>query len=280
MFTPLFANGLVLLQVYFVWVLILIVSGLFALFTLILSVARRTRKIGRVLSVVSIGTSLAPFAVPITYANDLANYARYELLLFGVFSLLPFVLSLGAMHFAMEGWLLTELDVGLRRNNRLKCSSMSTLSDEHRPQVFGMHALSAGRWVLGVLVNPGWAPLGVVILHLLLAEFGLTERFDRLLHFLGGAAIAYFVFGLINRAPGLAAGIPSWFLYLFAFTAVCTVATFWEFGEFASDQFMGTAIQRGLTETIRDLFYGVLGALACLVITALLRIVRTRPARS
>ncbi len=76
------------------------------------------------------------------------------------------------MYFAMEGWLLTELDVGLRRNNRLKCSSMSTLSNEHRPQVFGKQALSAGRWLLRVLVKPGWAPLGVVILHLLLLSSG------------------------------------------------------------------------------------------------------------
>ena len=39
------------------------------------------------------------------------------------------------------------------------------------------------RWLLRLLISPGWAPLGVVIIHLALAEFGLTNRFDHLLHF-------------------------------------------------------------------------------------------------
>jgi hypothetical protein len=49
--------------------------------------------------------------------------------------------------------------------------------------------LPAVRWLLRVLLNPGWAPFSVVLLHLALAEYGLTHRFDHLLHFF--TAIAY-----------------------------------------------------------------------------------------
>ncbi|MCS7337175.1 MAG: hypothetical protein NZ739_02920 [Verrucomicrobiae bacterium] len=112
-----------------------------------------------------------------------------------------------------------------------------------------------------VLASVGWAPLGVVALHLVLAEFGLTERFDAMLHFWGGAAVAYFVFGLVVRSPGLAPKIQGPFSYLFAFTCACTAAVFWEFAEFALDRFEGTAIQGGLVETMLDLLHGVSGAL-------------------
>jgi hypothetical protein len=55
-----------------------------------------------------------------------------------------------------------------------------------------MNELPTVRWLLRFLINPGWAPLGVVVMHLALAEFGLTQRFDHLQHFLGGASNAYF----------------------------------------------------------------------------------------
>jgi hypothetical protein len=61
-----------------------------------------------------------------------------------------------------------------------------------------MNDLPTVRWLLRLLVNPGWAPLGVVVMHLALAHYGLTHRFDHLLHFLGGASIAYF---LLTQTP-------------------------------------------------------------------------------
>jgi len=102
-------------------------------------------------------------------------------------------------------------------------------------------------------------------MHLTLAEFGLTNKFDHLLHFLGGASIAYFLHGFIARLPSQAASIPKWVHYLLAFTSACTVAVFWEFAEFAADQFLGTAIQQSLSETVLDLVFGVLGASATLL---------------
>jgi hypothetical protein len=127
------------------------------------------------------------------------------------------------------------------------------------------------RWLLRLLVNPGWAPLGVVAMHLALAHYGLTHRFDHLLHFLGGASIAYFLFGLLASLPSLFASIPSWAQYLLVFTTSCTVAVFWEFAEFASDRFLGTSVQQSVAETMLDLTFGVAGASTMLAVMAVFR---------
>src|SRR5688572_25989671 len=92
------------------------------------------------------------------------------------------------------------------------------------------------RRVLRILLEPGWAPLSVLVLHGALAEFGLTERFDHLVHFLGGASIAYF-FSRVLELFSLFPSSQRWAVYLVAFTASCTAAVFWEFIEFGSDTF-------------------------------------------
>jgi hypothetical protein len=116
-----------------------------------------------------------------------------------------------------------------------------------------MNDLPAVRWLLRLLVNPGWAPLGVVVIHLTLAHYGLTHRFDHLLHLLGGASIAYFLFGLLASLPSLFASTPSWAQYLLVFTTTCTVAVFWEFAEFASDRFLGEPTEQHGREVIGQL---------------------------
>jgi hypothetical protein len=131
-----------------------------------------------------------------------------------------------------------------------------------------MNDLPAVRWLLRLLVNPGWAPLGVVVMHLVLAGYGLTQRFDHLLHFLGGASIAYFFFRFFALLPSLFGSSPRWVYYLLPFTSSCTVAVFWEFAEFASDRFMGTSLQQSVSETVLDLVLGVVGAFSTLLLIA------------
>ena len=125
------------------------------------------------------------------------------------------------------------------------------------------------RGFLSVLADPGWAPLAVVIAHVALAQYGLTDRFDHHLHFLGGASIAYFFFGLNFKLPISIAVGPRWLHYLLAFTLACTAALFWEFAEFASDQFRRTSIQQSIPETMLDLLFGVAGACVSLSLLAL-----------
>jgi hypothetical protein len=134
-----------------------------------------------------------------------------------------------------------------------------------------MNDLPAVQWFLRLLVNPGWAPLCVVVLHLGLAEFGLTQRFDHLLHFLGGASIAYFLFAFIKQQSHLFSGNPRWVLYPIAFASSCTVAVFWEFAEYASDRFWHTSIQQSVSETMLDLVFGVVGACTTLLLIAAVR---------
>lgn len=142
-----------------------------------------------------------------------------------------------------------------------------------------MNDLPATRLLLRLLVNPGWAPLGVVVLHLGLAEFGLTQNFDQHLHFLGGAALAYFVQGLLARLHSNGVTVSGWIQYLLAFTAACTVALLWEFWEFASDRWLGTMLQKSLHDTNLDLVLGSLGAIAALVLIATGRVLFRSRAR-
>jgi len=123
----------------------------------------------------------------------------------------------------------------------------------------------AARWLLRLLVNPGWAPMGVVVIHLAFVELGLSHGYDALLHFLGGASMAYFLMGLMTRLPGPWTHGYRWPQRLLAFTSSCTIAVFWEFAEFALDRFHGTATQQGLSETMLDLMFGVAGAFSSLL---------------
>ncbi len=96
------ANGMILLEVYTVWTLVLIGVGLFAVLSLILSRVRRTRKGSRKLAVVSIVASLVPFGVPVFYWQPLSHYARGEAALFAVLSLLPLGMSVAAAYYSRE----------------------------------------------------------------------------------------------------------------------------------------------------------------------------------
>jgi hypothetical protein len=105
-----------------------------------------------------------------------------------------------------------------------------------------------------------WAPLVVLILHGIFGDlFGHEPVVDPISHFCGGAAIAWFVweaqfiigekFGRPNRLC----------IECLMLCVTCTAAVFWEFGEFFSDVFLGTNVQRSLSNTMRDLILGALG---------------------
>lgn len=107
-----------------------------------------------------------------------------------------------------------------------------------------------------------WAPITVLMLHAVGGRlFGHEPYVDPMMHFLGGVAAAFF-FRHAASVGGSLLGAPTHLaLDLLAFGLTCGVALLWEFGEFASDQFLGTQIQRSLDNTMRDLFLGLLGGL-------------------
>lgn len=123
----------------------------------------------------------------------------------------------------------------------------------------------APEWILHTLREATWAPLSVFILYLIARHFQLYQLFPPLdipTHFMGGFAITYFFRVAIRQSQRLVGEIPFPVQVLFAFTCTGATTIFWEFYEYLFDFFFHTQMVRGVTDTIVDLFVGLLGALA------------------
>ena len=119
-------------------------------------------------------------------------------------------------------------------------------------------------WISTTLREAAWAPLGVILFYLVGRSLGLYELFPPLdipSHFIGGVAITYFYRAAIRNAQAIVGVLPSPIHILLAFTSAGTTIILWEFYENLSDFFFGTHMVRGLEDTIRDMFVGLLGAL-------------------
>lgn len=113
----------------------------------------------------------------------------------------------------------------------------------------------------GLVVRAGWAPLSVVGFHALAAAlFGHEPRLDPAMHFLGGAAIAYFLAQAVDEWKEHF-GLPSpWARRLVVFCLAATAGLFWEFAEYSTGAALGVYSQLSLAETMGDLFFGCAGA--------------------
>ena len=80
------------------------------------------------------------------------------------------------------------------------------------------------------------------------------------MHFTGGVAAAFFFWRSAERCQRYLGNLSVIVLGLLAFGLATFAAVAWEFGEFLLDAYQGTSIQRGLANTMRDLFLGVSGA--------------------
>ena len=107
-------------------------------------------------------------------------------------------------------------------------------------------------------------PTVVFLVHLAAKGFGLYEIIpdvDIPLHYLGGLSIAYTCARVLSYLESqkvtttLHRGIS--LVLLLSLTA--TVAVFWEFAEFLSDQFLATNLQPSIANTMQDQFLGILG---------------------
>ncbi len=116
-----------------------------------------------------------------------------------------------------------------------------------------------------LFIRAGWAPVTVLILHAIVAKTSYRQQLDFMMHFSGGAAIAYFLFEAQHCLKSIL-GIPTPFgRYLFAFAMANTVGVFWEFGELFSDMYWHTHIQQNIHETMFDLIADSTGAATSLV---------------
>jgi hypothetical protein len=124
----------------------------------------------------------------------------------------------------------------------------------------------SGKIILQICRGALWAPIIVLIAHGIAGKvFGHEPYVDPIMHFSGGLAIAYFCWRACLLSPELF-GKPSRLgIDLLALGLTCAAALFWEFGEFVGDQVKGTNVQRGLGNTMRDLFLGTLGGMVFIV---------------
>ena len=119
-------------------------------------------------------------------------------------------------------------------------------------------------WITSTLRESAWAPLGVFLFYLIARSLQLFSVFPSLdipTHFLGGVAITYFYRVAIQNTQKLVGEIPFPIQVIFAFTCTATTTIFWEFYEYIFDFFFHTEMVRGVTDTIVDFFFGLLGTL-------------------
>lgn len=127
-----------------------------------------------------------------------------------------------------------------------------------------------------LLWRTAWAPVAVVVFHQIGSSlFGHEPWIDTISHSCGGAAIAFCVrrgAALVPRSVGDATPLA---LDALAFGLASAVAVFWELAEWASDAFRGTTIQVDVADPLRDLALGQAGALALLILAAVVPSLRS-----
>jgi hypothetical protein len=126
-------------------------------------------------------------------------------------------------------------------------------------------------WILATLRESAWAPLSVMGIYFLGLAFHLYDRYPLLdipTHFLGGVAITYFFRSAIRQSQRIFGGIPVLIQLVFAFTCTGTTIILWEFLENILDFVFKAHNVLGLTDTLKDMLMGLLGAL---VLTLLYR---------
>ena len=123
-----------------------------------------------------------------------------------------------------------------------------------------------------LFLKAAWAPFFVLVLHNSIAKiFGHKPSLDPTMHFLGGAAMAYFFYQAILIGQGWFGQSKPLARSFIAFCIAVTVAVFWEFMEFGGDHFTRSHVQISLDETMHDLILGSSGALAYLLISGIIR---------
>ena len=127
-------------------------------------------------------------------------------------------------------------------------------------------------WLIPSLRRAAWAPLTVLAFYAVAAKaldaYIHYPWLDMPTHFFGGMAATYFYLVAARHAlqPALSAAgaIP-----LLAIGQTAMTAILWEFLEYLADILFGTQMVLGSTDILRDLFFGLAGALVMLGVDGL-----------
>lgn len=117
---------------------------------------------------------------------------------------------------------------------------------------------------LRVLREAAWAPFAVLALYAVVSQRGSNDTIDWFFHFLGGATAAFFFYRARGSLRDLLGPPRHLNRLLQSFGLACAVSVLWELGEFFIDETFGMRLQHTLYETMIDLTFDVIGALAAL----------------
>jgi hypothetical protein len=108
-------------------------------------------------------------------------------------------------------------------------------------------------------------PILVYLVHLIAREvlhlYSLYPNVDMPFHYIGGLSIAYSASLVLSHLESEKVTSPLNRVIFLALllSLTTTVAVFWEFAEFISDQLLGTQLQPSIANTMQDQFLGILG---------------------
>jgi hypothetical protein len=119
------------------------------------------------------------------------------------------------------------------------------------------------QWIYNTFRQAAWAPLAVFVFYVVAAKgfnaYILYPRLDMPTHFCGGIAITYFYLAAGAHSRALTGPIPKPVLLLMSLGLTAITAVFWEFFEYSSDVLLQTKMNLGVSDTLSDLFFGLLG---------------------
>jgi len=127
-------------------------------------------------------------------------------------------------------------------------------------------------WLKNTFQQAAWGPLAVFIFYVVAAKvfnaYILYPWLDIPTHFFGGAAITYFYFTGIGHSQASHARLPKTVQLALPVELTAVTAIIWEILEYLSDSVLGTQMNLGPSDTLSDLFFGLLGAFVFIFIVA------------
>ena len=108
-------------------------------------------------------------------------------------------------------------------------------------------------------------PILVYLVHLIARDvlhlYTLYPNMDMPFHYIGGLSIAYTASQILLQleAEEITEPLNRMIFLVLLLSLTATIAMFWEFAEFMSDQMLATHLQPSIANTMQDQFLGILG---------------------
>ena len=118
-------------------------------------------------------------------------------------------------------------------------------------------------WIRRTLLQAAWAPLTIFAFYAIAAKgfnaYIKAPWLDMPTHFFGGMAMTYFYTVAIKNSQVLIGKIPRIIHSILSVGLIAINAILWEFLEYTSDLAFNTKMNLGVSDTLSDLFFGLLG---------------------